>query len=37
MGVLGSGENGIKKVRDQGALGQKDIKQGVKENNLGSR
>ncbi len=31
MGVLGSGENGVKKLREQGAWGQKD------QNNLGSR
>ena len=35
MGVLGSGENGVKKFREQGAWGQ--IDQGAKESILGSR
>ena len=33
--VLGSGENGVQKYKEQGAWDQKD--QGAKESNLGSR
>ncbi len=36
-GVLGSGENGVKTAREQGAWLQKTRDQGAKEINLGSR
>ncbi len=37
MGVFGSEENGVNKLRERGALDQKDQGAGSKAKNLGSR
>ncbi len=37
QGVLGSGENGVQKYREQGAWGQKTREQGAKKRKRGAR